>query len=289
MNYLIEQFKLAGLFLIILTTPIRSGRNMELIFQLDIQKVQKGNKRTEVFRIYPGKETSIQGINIDPDKKQLLLMIKEPRIEFETERVIQKKETVELITKNLSDRNIKFRVDKGKIYYIEKTPGRTRHFLAGVDERQLFIAELQESCSTVEQAHKVLGKTIQFSDGKRKGSSVDRQGEWFFLETDQITRSEIEKAIQKNLTVIQTHQNIGAKFGFPGGNSHMSDELVILPKSLNSSPGSKSIMRNRVFVKGKIRHIDHKTVKFSHWREVIKNNEPVSNSRMGANGLFWID
>jgi len=136
MDYLIEQFKRAGLFLIILTSPIRTGRNMDQIFQLDIQKVQKGNKRTEVFRIYPGPEgVIIQVVNIDHSKRQLILMVKEPRIEFETKLFMHKNETIEEFTKDLSARNVKFRVEGTAVYSIQKTSGGTRHFLAGVDER----------------------------------------------------------------------------------------------------------------------------------------------------------
>jgi hypothetical protein len=51
---------------------------------------------------------------------------------------------------------------------------------------------------------------------------------------------------------------------------------------------SNRLQRDRVFVRGSIRHKDHKTVRFSQWREVIANNEG-DTARATASGVFWVD
>jgi hypothetical protein len=156
-----------------------------------------------------------------------------------------------------------------------------------VDERQLFIAQLAEPCTTVGQAHKSLGRTVMTADGTRKGSALDRQGEWFFWETKQRTREAIDELVEKNKLVVHRNAPIGSFAGRGGGNPHIADELIVTPPldKLNHGFG---VRPQSVYVRGKIRHVDHKTIKFSHWREVVANNEGAT-AQAGAAGVFWVD
>lgn len=298
MKHLINGFKKAGLALQILDKPIRGNRELRrgtsLIFQMDIQRVEKGTRRFEKFRIYPGhKDNLIQIRNVDHSSRQLLLMVKEPAGRtFEDSIKITGFNTKERILSSLQ-RNMRVKgISKGHVIVTVEVPEEVRYFLLGVDERQLFVAQLRGSATTVKEAHRSLGNTIQFADGKRKGS-IDRQGEWFFLQTSQVTRDTIEAAIKQNRTAVQKKISIGLIMG-RGGNPHTVDELVVLPRAyastIRGAAGTRErvLLRRRVFIRGCVRHKDHKTIKFGHWREVIANNEGAT-SNGASSGVFWID
>jgi len=295
---LINQFKLAGLYLEILTEPIRKGRNMERIFQIDIKRTTKGANRNEKFRIYPGnnKDIKINIINIDKDRKQLVLQVKEPAITFYQIHRLYGKDRIEEY-KNRSNARI---IDNRTIETSETTPEGNRFFLMGVDERQLFIAQLKNSCSTVKQAHDQLSRTvIKTAMGRGVGSS--RQGEWFFIETSESTRENIDEKIKKSECIFRKKTNIGSFLGRPGGNPHTADEIAVISRSSDHKSVESNVLRrrispplrNRVYVRGSIRHKDHKTIHFKQWREVIMNNEESLNmqdqSRIGSNGVMWFD
>jgi hypothetical protein len=298
MQNLIEKFRKAGLDLIIEKNTMRKGKGMEDIFQMDIQRNIKGVGRHERFRIYPGHSDNITQIrSIDDQAKQLLLLVKEPVREFDNIAQINHFNTFKRIKEEAEKRRGVIRVYKqGKeAHVITKAPGGIRYFLLGIDERQLFIAQLRGPASTVEEARKHLGRTVQFADGTRKGSSLDRQGEWFFLETRETTREEISMALDSTRAAIRKKVNIGGFLGRPGMNPHMADELVVLPSSVTNTDSARMaggnprrLLRNRVFVRGSIRHKDHKTVKFSQWREVIANNEGET-AMSTSSGVFWVD
>jgi len=292
-----EKFEKVGLNVVLETAPIRKGRGMNDIFQLDIQRNIKGTSRWEKFRIYPGHPDNIVQVrDIDKDSKQVLLLVQEPVREFDNVVPITRFNTFKRIKEEAEKRRGILRIYKqGKeAHVIMKAPGGKRYFLLGVDERQLFIAQLKGAATSVEGAREQLGRSVQFADGSRRTSSLDRQGEWFFLETNQSTRDAIEKAIRQTRTAIHRKVNVGTFLNRPGGNPHIANEIVILPtnerdkieRMAGASP--RRLLRNRVFVRGSIRHKDHKTVTFSQWREVIANNEG-DTAMATANGVFWID
>jgi hypothetical protein len=52
------------------------------------------------------------------------------------------------------------------------------------------------------------------------------------------------------------------------------------------------VQANDVFIRGCVRHVDHKTVRFNNWRKVIRNYEgSTTNSTVGlrAGGVMWVD
>lgn len=286
---LVADFAKVGLSLEILDRPMRFGRGMEDIVQIDITRKLAGTRRSEKFRLYPGHATNlIQICGVDKSSKQLVLMIKEPVREFEETARINKRVTLESVKARNAHTKAKIFQRGNEIVIVQKTTGAIRHFLLGVDERQLFIAQLTGPATTCEQARKSLGKSVEFANNdRRKGSSLDRQGEWFFLATSRDVALEIQKAVRMTRTVIRKKVNIGAFLGRVGGNHHVADELVTMPAVL--LPHGFSVSgRGRVFVRGSIRHVDHKTVRFTEWREVVANSEGATASA-GASGVFWID
>lgn len=295
---LVNRFKDAGLTVELLKAPLRTGRGMDNIVQMDIDRKFSGTRRTEKFRLYPGQDGNVIQIrDVDSRTNQIVLMVKEPEVEFEEEIKITKFSTEKTIVDRLNAvrRPPKYFKRGNSIIVVQKTPGTVRYFLMGVDERQLFIAQLTGPATTCDQARRLLGKTVEFANGdRRKGSALDRQGEWFFLETNEETRRLIELNIRQNHTAILRKTNIGSLFNRNFGNSHVADEIVQINLISRTNTDnsrmhpSAPLMRPRIFVRGAVRHIDHKTVKFDHWREVIKNNEGQT-SNATASGVFWVD
>ena len=284
---LINKFEKAGLHLEIVDAPLRRGRGMDQIFQMDIDRKRAGTRRYEKFRLYPGhRDNLIQVRDIDKQHSQLLLMVHEPQREFDETVQVSKWMTRERIVEGIQQQRPKPKyVDHGDYFVItNKTPAEVRYMLLGVDERQLFVAQLADHATTVEQARASLGSSVRFAEGARRGSSMDRQGEFFFLETAADTRQCIDAAIRRTEIAIKHGANIGQFAGRPQGNPHVADELVTMPVHFELNPQ----LRAKVYVRGKIRHVDHKTARFSNWREVIKNHEGATGTGT-ASGVFWID
>jgi len=291
---IIALFKKVGLILQILTEPIRRGKGLELIFQMDIASIKKGISRYEKFRMYMPENVEVQVRDTDLKAKQVLIMVNEPRVQFEDFRSFSGEATKQTVLSRVqSAKGVKItRVTKNRVFFTRYTDEATRYFLMGVDERQLFIAQLKGAATTITEARKSLGASVQFAEGRRR-NSVDRQGEWFFLETSENFRDTLERAITKNKCAIRSRVNIGEYFNRRGGNPHNAYELVVLPSAILAPADTKMVREsgNRIFVRGSIRHKDHKTLHFSHWREVVANNE-ASDTASGvvqSRGVFWVD
>jgi hypothetical protein len=301
---LVKQFKKVGLVLKITDEPIGRTTNDD-IFQMDVGRKTNGTRRTEWFEIWPGHDDNkIQILDIDNKLNQILLLVHEPERVFETEEVKRKswkkglEENADDRRYELHEQNIKFKETKTHFTIIEKTTPVVRHFLMGVDERQLFVAQLTEGVTNINVARSLLGNTVKFHEGVRR-MSPKRQGEWFFLKSTPEQEDLIDLFIQKNKVWIRNKANIGEFAGRPRGNPHVADELVVITNDketierLGKSKGWRkrnpkrgvSVNYNQVYVRGKIRHIDHKTLKYTHWYQVVLNNEGATESATQS----WID
>ena len=174
----------------------------------------------------------------------------------------------------------------------------------GVDERQLFVAQLKSGSgiTNIIEARKSLGSTVQFNEGIRK-MSPGRQGEWFFVDATQAQEAVINLLLAKKSIAIKVKESIGAHAGRPRGNPHVADELVVIPNNpeiIKRAQSSKWMRKNtdlstvtpiypirvkEVFVRGCIRHRDHKTIRYTKWKQVILNNEGETASATHS----WID
>jgi hypothetical protein len=176
-------------------------------------------------------------------------------------------------------------------------------FLCGHDERHWFVAAVPEgrSASTVATAMEALKpdyvrwqqSRLRVKTGKRnrrRNEAFVRQGEWFFVPPPRGTR------INESLIL----RNEPLRRG--GGKPHIVDELVRdggeavyvshqYPNGLTAREYQALISRRpelrnigwviqrrnpRVFVRGKVRHPDHKTVTLDSWRLVLMNTETQS-------------
>lgn len=176
-------------------------------------------------------------------------------------------------------------------------------FLCGHDERHWFVAAIPEraSVSNVQKAFDALKpvavrqretqlKVKSRKRNRRRNEAFVRQGEWFFVPVQQGLRVD-EKLLFRNEPIARG-----------GGKPHVCEELVrqggelvyVSPQHpqgltetqyrqlINRQPKQRNLKwlaqrRNPlVFVRGKVRHSDHKTIVLSGWHQVLMNTETQS-------------
>ncbi len=308
---LVRRFAEAGLTLVLAKSPIvggLGGRGASSIVQIDIQRKTNGSRRHEWFRIFPGAgDNRIEVVGLDKIFGQVVLMVHEGVREFEeplpgaaVERARQKDPVnwVNVLAAEhhlrVSDIRVIHRGSHVNVAVLRKTPSAKRHFLCGLDERQLFIAQLPKGVSTVREAHLAL-KSGPVTLAEGQGIETVRQGEWFFLEASNEETRRIEDGISRNLLVIEHNVPIGpftdSSVRTRGrrvrqfrGNPHTADELIVLPgiPLANGFP----VRGREVFIRGRVRHVDHATVSFSGWQKVIRNAESNAGQALGVG---WVD
>lgn len=177
-------------------------------------------------------------------------------------------------------------------------------FLMGHDERHWFVAAVPENkpVSTVKAAMQALKPTEVVekertlkakSVHRRKTKARVRQGEWFFVPDPNFKAD--PRMIMKNEPIRRGN-----------GKAHMCQELVrfggetvyvssrhtngLTQKeydNLSAADRGKTnfqIMRRnpKVYVRGTVRHSDHKTIKLGCWHEVLMNTETKSRAMMNV-------
>ena len=130
---LVRRFKEARLDLALLDEPIARGRaaaGTRDIVQIDIEKARS----LERFRIFPGaSDNRVEVLGVDKSHQQLVLFVNEAARRFETR--------IALNAKPPSDAKVVGR-DKFAQVIEQFTSPEKRHFLCGMDEQHLFIAQL---------------------------------------------------------------------------------------------------------------------------------------------------
>ena len=303
---LVKKFNDLGIKLVIRKEPIGRRRANRDIFQMDIKRKVVGTRRFEWFEIYPGHASNkIQVLDVDNKLNQVLLLVQEEARTFEEEerkRSFWTQARVDERRRVLENRGVLVKETDKHFIIKRKTSSEKRHFLMGVDERQLFVAQLKTGVTNIEEARKQLGNTVLFHEGPRR-MTPGRQGEWFFVEATKEQEAALNLLLEKKRIFILEKENIGRHAGRPRGNPHVADELVVLPankKIMVEAQSSKWANKNKdlskvepiypirdkeVFVRGCIRHRDHKTIKYTRWHQVILNNEGATASATQS----WID
>lgn len=306
-EYLVRRFADAGLPLVLSDRPIVGVGGGREIIQIDIQHRGEGGRRSEWFRVYPGAEDNrVEVVGLDKKIGQVVVMAQEPPREF-TEPVpydvltsvggTKAPDWQQAIAKRMGvlPRAIRAKTSrKGTVIgadIVHTTSGDKRHMLMGLDESHLFIAQLPRGVSAVRDAHALLkSDVVAHTERQNGGRLTPRQGEWFFVEPSVWELRLIEEGIRKNHLVVEHGAPIGPFVGERGGvsrngrrliqvrgNPHTADELVALA-------GRKQDGTREVFVRGRIRHVEHATKTFATWRKVIRNTE--IGRPLGVN---WVD
>jgi hypothetical protein len=288
-KHLVTRFAAAGLKLVLAGEPMEQS-NPE-IFQLDIPRRLKGNTRTEWFRIWPGHEdNTIVVLTIDKARQQLVLLVKEEQRTFTRTEIFPYRRWRMVNRPKVGEQWQGLEVvairDVGNGWAVDRrgeTPSSKRHYLCGVDERQLFVCQLPRGCGSVDDAHRALKRTeLVLAEGQAPGRTV-RQGEWFFVNLTYEERTRLERILAERPYLIRKRQPIGA-----GGHPHRADEIVRIPGQVLEH--GWPIRENDVFVRGTVQHVDHAPVRFAVWRKVIRNNEVGGAAAPTTrNGVFWVD
>ncbi len=242
-EFLKRKFEEAGLDIAITDRPsFAHGAN---IFALNVNKKNVKGRSKEYFALNPG-DAEVKVLDVEPDHRQLVLMVHEPERRFST-----------------SEWNAKAR-KFGSVFHV--TQAGWFKYLVGMDERSYFMTQLPSrvKVTTVEDAHEALKspdvRSIETKKGA-KNAKVVRQGEWFFVKATDEEVEEIEKR------PVLRKEGIGGRAH--AGKPHVADEIVNMAN---------------VFVRGRVRHPDHRTVYFSVWHRVFLNAEVPRNK-----GVRWID
>jgi hypothetical protein len=177
-------------------------------------------------------------------------------------------------------------------------------FLCGHDERDWFAAAVPEASgvATVRTAMEALKPpevlTAQARQGlkvrhrnRRHNKAFIRQGEWFFIpEPDLVVDP---KLVLHSEPLARGHGkphwaeflhrsggvNVYVCFEFPQGISESAYRRVIAENPAKKRLPWRVMRRDAaVYVQGKIRHPDHKTVKLNGWHRVVPNTESQASS-----------
>ncbi|MGC1719183.1 MAG: hypothetical protein WA746_09355 [Isosphaeraceae bacterium] len=172
-------------------------------------------------------------------------------------------------------------------------------FLCGHDERHWFVAAVPESApvGTVRQAKEALKPTeVQTAQGRqglgaearnrRKNAAYRRQGEWFFLPVPGFHVDE-SLVLQNEPLRRGNGKPHWTEFCFRTGREtvyvcprHPNGVTAnVYQRILTGNPRAKawgwqSMLRNAgVYVRGRVRHADHKTIVLHGWHRVLMNTE----------------
>jgi hypothetical protein len=198
---------------------------------------------------------------------------------------------VEVLDVQPADRHLLLMVREG---------GEKHKFLCGHDERHWFVAAVPESApvGTVRAAKEALKpaevQAVQArlalrseARNRRKNAAYRRQGEWFFLPAPDLSVD--EKLVLRDEPL---RRGNGGKPHWAESCYRTGGETVYVcrryPNGINGAQyrrildddpdagrwGWRVMSRNaQVYVRGRIRHADHKTITLHGWHRVLMNTE----------------
>jgi hypothetical protein len=226
---------------------------------LDVRSDRKG----EFFEVIckSEAEASVEVLDVQPDDRHLLLMVRER--------------------------------------------GAKSKYLCGHDERHWFVAAVPESApvGTVRaakealkpaevraaQARRRLGAE---SGNRRKNAAYRRQGEWFFipapdlnvdeklvLHDEPITRGNSGKPHWCDSCYRTGGETVYVCSVRPGGLTEAEYRRLLEDRPEAKNWGWRTMRRNaEVYVRGRIRHADHRTITLHGWHRVLMNTENQSRA-----------
>jgi hypothetical protein len=180
---------------------------------------------------------------------------------------------------------------------VPESPGHETksRFLLGHDERHWFVAAIPERSpvSTVAAAKEALKpKTVVLREtgvrarvrNRRINKARVRQSEWFFVPVsdlqvrpERLFKNEPLRRGGGKPHVCQELYREGGEMVYVNHqhpNGLTQAEYARLNEKVRTQPGWRRMMRNpRVFVRGTVRHSDHKTIFLQGWHEVFMNTE----------------
>ena len=223
----------------------------------------RNDRRGEFFEIVrdPGDESKVEILDVQPADRHLLLLVREE--------------------------------------------GEKSKFLCGHDERHWFVAAIPESApvGSVRTAKEALKpdevRTTQAqlklgwrARNRRKNAAYRRQGEWFFipvpsLKVDEklvlcdepISRGRGSKPHRCEFCYRTGGELVYVSRSHPDGVSADEHRRILAADPNAKAWGWRAMRRNAsVFVRGRVRHADHKTINLLGWHRVLMNTERESRA-----------
>lgn len=188
--------------------------------------------------------------------------------------------------------------------------GEKQKFLCGHDERHWFVAAIPEAApvGTVRQAMEALkpGEVAEQQSrlgvsgrkrNRRKNAAFVRQGEWFFVpvsdlvvDASRVRRGEVLRRGASKPHVAEFGFRTGGETVYvcsrrPNGVTEDAYHRIISRDPAAKQWGWQTMRRNMsVYVRGRVRHPDHRTVTLHGWHRVLLNTE--SQARAMRNVAF---
>jgi len=203
---------------------------------------------------------------------------------------------VEVLDVQPADRHLLLLVREGK----EKSK-----YLCGHDERHWFVAGIPDKAAvgTVRQAKEALKPTEVQADqarnrikgnarNRRKNAAYVRQGEWFFIPAREVAIAEELVLRNEPLTRGNGGKPHWAEFCYrtggetvyvcsrhPSGITEVEYRRIVNGNARAKNRGWQTMRRNPgVYVRGRVRHPDHKTIVLHGWHRVLMNTENQSKA-----------
>lgn len=178
--------------------------------------------------------------------------------------------------------------------------GEKQKFLCGHDERHWFVAAVPEAApvGTVRQAKEALKPAeVQAAQGlqglraearnRRKNAAYRRQGEWFFLPVpgfavdeglvllnEPLRRGDGGKPHWCEFCYRTGGETVHVCARHPNGVGEKEYRRILTTSPRAKGWGWRTMRRNPgVYVRGKVRHADHKTIVLHGWHRVLMNTE----------------
>jgi hypothetical protein len=270
------EFARAGLPLELRTIPLGwdRGESTDDIVQIDIARAERRKQPPERFRIYPGHEDNrVEVLGFDRSLMQLVLLVDEPSRSF-TVRVasaVAKRQGLTVVRK-----------DRHHAWALQSTDARERRFLCGMDEQHLFIALLPDPVSTVRDAHASLRDPRVDAAERGEPWRTRRQGEWFFVALPEDEERAVANLARKTLRVAH-NVGIAQAAGIRRlGREHLAEEVLVV----SGIPDAGGDTGARVYVRGAVKHPDHRTLVLDTWCLTVPNREAIEAP---IEGVGWID
>ena len=160
--------------------------------------------------------------------------------------------------------------------------GNKNKFLLGRDERHWFVAALPD-----DGVHDVRTAIASLRPEEIEGKIAIRQGEWFFVPAPDLEAD--PKAIQRNEPLTRSAWSkphiceqmvrqggvvVMVCSAFPAGITEPEYHQLIESDPTHRHQGWRRMVRDaEVYVRGEVRHRDHKTLHLERWHRVYMNRE----------------
>ena len=256
---LLAKFARIGARLRVAERPSRRSGDVSGLVRLDVG----GDRHGEFFEVVPtpGSDPEVAVLDVQPADRHLLLMV--------------------------------------------RGGGEKHKFLCGHDERHWFVAAIPESApvGTVRQAKEALKpaevRLAQSHLGlraearnRRKNAAYRRQGEWFFLPVPGFAADEALVLRDEPLRRGNGGKRHWVEFCYrtggetvyvcsrrPNGVTPAQHEKLLAANPRAKGWNWQAMRRNPgVYVRGSVRHADHKTIVLHGWHRVLMNTEGESRA-----------